>query len=121
MEDTRMDLTQLEENSVRNMPEEVSSSSVILAEDLPAAGPPEEQSDFEGGPDLEGDAAAELDLLGEDDKEVRGCDSNRFQQDESEVAPSAEGASISQVEPNLASQSTNIVPSMPPVQRGALR
>ena len=51
MEDTRMDLTQLEEKSVRNMPEEVSSSSVILAEDLPAARLPEKQPDFEGGPD----------------------------------------------------------------------
>jgi hypothetical protein len=34
------------------------------------SGNAEEQGDFEGGPDLEGDAAAEIDLLGEDDQDT---------------------------------------------------
>ena len=58
MEDTRMDLGQLEESSGRNVPDEIASTVTLVEEPLAAsghAGPSEEQSDFEGGPDLEGD------------------------------------------------------------------
>jgi len=84
MEDTRMDLSQLEEsNSVRS----VTSSSVtsiqvssFTSETIPTGGSimeaasMEEQGDFEGGPDLEGDADAEFDLLGEEEPESRELD-----------------------------------------------
>lgn len=75
MEDTRMDLSQLEENSGRSVPS--TPLQVFPHDELPAAGEEasvvpssEEQGDFEGGPDLEGDAAAEIDLLGEDDQDT---------------------------------------------------
>ncbi|XP_057373674.1 nucleoprotein TPR-like [Daphnia carinata] len=79
MEDTRMDLSQLEENSGRSVPS--TPLQVSPHDELPAvnqgeeasvvpAGNTEEQGDFEGGPDLEGDAAAEIDLLGEDDQDT---------------------------------------------------
>ena len=75
MEDTRMDLSQLEENSGRSVPS--TPLQVSPHDELPAAGEEasvvpssEEQGDFEGGPDLEGDAAAEIDLLGEDDQDT---------------------------------------------------
>ncbi|XP_032788122.2 nucleoprotein TPR isoform X2 [Daphnia magna] len=79
MEDTRMDLSQLEENSGRSVPSTPLQASPH--DELPAlnqgedtsvvpSGNAEEQGDFEGGPDLESDAAAEIDLLGEDDQDT---------------------------------------------------
>ncbi|KAI9556759.1 Nucleoprotein TPR [Daphnia sinensis] len=79
MEDTRMDLSQLEENSGRSVPS--TPLQVSPHDELPAlnqgedtsvvpSGNAEEQGDFEGGPDLESDAAAEIDLLGEDDQDT---------------------------------------------------
>ena len=95
MEDTRMDLSQLEDSAGRSVPStpvhvsplsEMPSNTVgdyfPNPEAAPAsAAPPtaaavEDQGDFEGGPDLEGDAAAELDLLGEEDPEPREGDNN---------------------------------------------
>ena len=79
MEDTRMDLSQLDEGTGRSVP--TTPLQVSPLAELVIAAPvaehaesseevvvvPEEQADLEGGPDLESDAAAELDLLGEDD------------------------------------------------------
>ena len=79
MEDTRMDLSQLDENSGRSVPSTPLQTSphdelpaVCQGEDASVvpSGNAEEQGDFEGGPDLEGDAAAEIDLLGEDDQDT---------------------------------------------------
>lgn len=85
MEDTRMDLSQLDENSGRSVPSTPLQASPH--DELPVgcpgedasvvpSGNAEEQGDFEGGPDLEGDAAAEIDLLGEDDQDT-GVDNDQ--------------------------------------------
>ena len=82
MEDTRMDLSQLEESAGRGAQEssfaEAAPNSLSgMMEAVPATAevaPIEEQGDFEGGPDLEGDADAEFDLLGEEDPESREAD-----------------------------------------------
>ena len=84
MDDTRMDLTQLEENSAcpPSIPLQVSPVEVPSQNTVPTATPvlplvtvtvtsAEEQGDLEAAQDLEADAAAELDLLGEDDAELR--------------------------------------------------
>lgn len=96
MEDTRMDLSQLEDNSGRSVPS--TPLQVSPHDELPAvsqteeasvvpAGNVEEQGDFEGGPDLEGDAAAEIDLLGEDDADT-GENEQHASQPEQEIVPS---------------------------------
>lgn len=64
------------------------------------SGNAEEQGDFEGGPDLEGDAAAEIDLLGEDDQDT-GIDNDQ---------------STSQLGQDAGPTSTNEDESMPEVQ-----
>ena len=85
MEDTRMDLSQLEESAGRSVaheqpsfieaapgsPSSAMAAVVAAASEVTAI---EEQGDFEGGPDLEGDADAEYDLLGEEDPEPREAD-----------------------------------------------
>jgi len=77
MEETRMDLSHLEEGSGRSMPS--TPHQVSPLEEMPVSVAPEEpsgvahqptseeQADFEGGPDRDGDADAELDLLADDD------------------------------------------------------
>ena len=80
MEETRMDLSHLEEGSSRIMPS--TPHQVSPLEEMPLSVASEEpsgvshqpiaeqQADFEGGPDQEGDAAAEMDLFGADHHEA---------------------------------------------------
>ena len=84
MEDTRMDLSQLEESASRSVTHEASfavaapssppSAIMATATATTEVTAIEEQADFEGGADMEGDADAELDLLGEEDPEPREAD-----------------------------------------------
>lgn len=125
MEDTRMDLSQLEESSGRSVPstplqvsphDDIPTVGQVEEASVVPAGNVEEQADFEGGPDLEGDAAAEIDLLGEDDQDT-GENEQHTVQTEQEVASSSIGEEETLPEAQPAIQQTEVVNQPTSVQQ----